>query len=515
MSGARGIVAAVLLVSICAAAPALGQGGPRICIVSVENGTPTAADLGQGYRMAGRFIAFPGTSRPIIYPLNREGVWTIDESRAFVPYGGAFPVWRGSLWTKYAFEPLSKRIVAAHMRDVFVAGSDGVFREAGGVDPGEKVAFHSAIHIPRLDRTFLATSHGLRVVEYEAVKPVAGAERSIVGGVHRIFDLPSSPGMVLDGASHKIFLRGDDGAVAEAYVLARARMRSWIFTDSVVSVEELPTPDTLLLRSYHETVLIEIDRTATTVRPRAAHSLQTFSCNRGADGSRELLSTALNTFLVYGRTPDGACSRNGPRPAVRGLERLHGRSFVPVPGGEVRMAGGQPMHDLPTLGIVLLKTVSDVDKGFGNGGLLAYDGDRVTPIPGSGHEEIGDFVRVYDARSLGKVLLLTTKGLYELTTERTIRRIATPPAFSFERHPAIAEMPASRVALLLGDAGVLALDTGGQVHPVKGSERYRYSPTGPPDPSPFMPKTDELLLIGRNGLFLAVDQNLAVDAVCQ
>src|SRR6185295_8529578 len=121
MSGARGIVAAVLLVSICAAAPALGQGGPRICIVSVENGTPTAADLGQGYRMAGRFIAFPGTSRPIIYPLNREGVWTIDESRAFVPYGGAFPVWRGSLWTKYAFEPLSKRIVAAHMRDVFVA----------------------------------------------------------------------------------------------------------------------------------------------------------------------------------------------------------------------------------------------------------------------------------------------------------------------------------------------------------------------------------------------------------
>ena len=139
----------------------------------------------------------------------------------------------------------------------------------------------------------------------------------------------------------------------------------------------------------------------------------------------------------------------------------------------------------------------------------------MTPIADSGHEEIGDFVRVYDARSLGKVLLLTTKGLYELTTERTIRRIATPPAFSFERHPAIAEMPASRVALLLGDAGVLALDTGGQVHPVKGSERYRYSPTGPPDPSPFMPKTDELLLIGRNGLFLAVDQNLAVDAVCQ
>jgi hypothetical protein len=321
--------------------------------------------------------------------------------------------------------------------------------------------------------------------------------------------------MVLDGASHKIFLRGDDGAVAEAYVLARARMRSWIFTDSVVSVEELPTPDTLLLRSYHETVLIEIDRTTTTIRRKAAHSLQTFDCGRGVDGSRDLLSTALNAYLTYGRTSDGACPRNPDRRTARRLERLQDRSFVPVPGGEVRTAGGQPMHDLPTLGIVLLKTVSDVDKGFGNGGLLAYDGDRVTPIADSGHEEIGDFVRVYDARSLGKMLLVTNKGLYELTTERTIRRIATPPAFSFAGFAAIAEMPASRVALLLGDTGVLALDTSGQGHPVKGSERYRYSPTGPLDPPPFMPKTDELLLIGRNGLFLAVDQNLAVDAVCQ
>jgi hypothetical protein len=292
-------------------------------------------------------------------------------------------------------------------------------------------------------------------------------------------------------------------------------MRSWIHADFVVSVDEFPTPDTLLLRSSHETVLIEIERTATTVRPRAAHSLQTFSCARGADGSREVFSTALNTFLIYGRTPDGACPMSADRRVVRRLERLQDRSFVPVPGGEVQMAGGQPMHDLPTLGIVLLKTVSDADRGFGNGGLLAYDGDRVTPIADSGHEEIGDFVKVYDARSLGKVLLLTTKGLYELTTERTIRRIATPPAFSFEWLPAIAEMPASRVALLLGDAGVLALDTGGQVHPVKGSERYRYSPTGPLDPPPFMPKTDELLLIGRNGLFLAVDQNLAGDDVCR
>ena len=458
MSGARGIVAAALLAGAFAAAPALGETGPRVCIVPVENGTPTPADLGAGYRMASRFIAFPGTSRPIIYPHNRGGVWTIDESRAFVPYGGAFPVRWGSLWTKYAFEPSSKRIVAVHMRNVFVASSDGAFREAGGVDPEEKVAFHSAIHIPRLDRTFLATSHGLRVVEDETVKPVAGAERSIVGGTHRIFDLPSSPGMVLAGGSHRIFLRGDDGAVAEAHVLARARMRSWIHADSVVSVDEFPTPDTLLLRSSHETVLIEIERTATTVRPRAAHSLQTFSCARGGDGSREVLSTALNAFLIYGRTPDGACPMSADRRVVRRLERLQDRSFVPVPGGEVQMSGGQPMYDLPTLGIVLLKTTRDVDRGFGNGGLLAYDGDRVTPIPDSRRENVGDFVWVYDVRSVGKVLLVSDTGLFELTADRTIRKISTPPAFSFQPIPVVAEMPASGLAILVGSGGVLSLE---------------------------------------------------------
>ena len=249
--------------------------------------------------------------------------------------------------------------------------------------------------------------------------------------------------MVLAGGSHRILLRGDSGTVEEAFVLARQRMRWPTGSDVVVSVDELPAPETLLVRSYHETALIEFDRAATTIRPKAAYSLQTFLCNRGADGSRDLLSSALGSYLTYGRTSDGACpTRTDPR-VVRRLERLQDRAFVPVPGGELQMSGGQPLHDLPTLGIVLLKTVRDVDRGFGNGGLLVYDGDRVTPIPDSGREHIGDFVWVYDVRSVGKVLLVSDTGLFELTADRTIRTISTPPAFSFQPIPVVAEMPAS------------------------------------------------------------------------
>ncbi len=67
-----------------------GNSSP-LCLVPVKHGKPTKADIYQSFRLTSKVVAVRGLARPIIFPLNRGGVWTIDAAGAFVPFGGGFP----------------------------------------------------------------------------------------------------------------------------------------------------------------------------------------------------------------------------------------------------------------------------------------------------------------------------------------------------------------------------------------------------------------------------------------
>ena len=54
--------------------------------------------------MLGIIKSLPGIPRPMIFPTNRGGVWTIDESRALVPFGGDFP--KSVLSDQFAIDPV-------------------------------------------------------------------------------------------------------------------------------------------------------------------------------------------------------------------------------------------------------------------------------------------------------------------------------------------------------------------------------------------------------------------------
>lgn len=69
--------------------------------------------------MTDKIITLPGVPRPIIYAINRGGVWTIDESRAFVPFGGEFPL--NIFFDKIARDPETARFIG-------VTAARGVFR---------------------------------------------------------------------------------------------------------------------------------------------------------------------------------------------------------------------------------------------------------------------------------------------------------------------------------------------------------------------------------------------------
>src|SRR5260370_21727694 len=91
MTGMRRAISMALALLLSSGACMADQGpSSPFCIVPVGNGAPTDKDYNQAWRMMDKIITLPGVPRPIIYAINRGGVWTIDENRAFVPFGGEF-----------------------------------------------------------------------------------------------------------------------------------------------------------------------------------------------------------------------------------------------------------------------------------------------------------------------------------------------------------------------------------------------------------------------------------------
>ena len=87
------------------------QQSPRFCIVPIGDGVPTAADVGQAWRITNVSFGIPGLPSLVFTPQNRGGQWTIDANRRLVPYVGPFPRTffdRG----QWALEPWSSRVVA-------------------------------------------------------------------------------------------------------------------------------------------------------------------------------------------------------------------------------------------------------------------------------------------------------------------------------------------------------------------------------------------------------------------
>ena len=82
------LAASLALIATARGDPAMNT---RLCVVPVRDGTPTTADVSNAWRMVFKVLMLPGVPRPVIYPLNRGGVWTIDEHCRYVPFGGEFP----------------------------------------------------------------------------------------------------------------------------------------------------------------------------------------------------------------------------------------------------------------------------------------------------------------------------------------------------------------------------------------------------------------------------------------
>jgi hypothetical protein len=235
-------LATVSVLSLLSLSGAVAQpvGYPRFCVVPVQNGTPTEKDVNQAFRMVSNIVMLPGVPRPVIYALNRRGVWTIDETRAFVPFGGEFP--SNMIMDQFVRDPDTARIVGGN-------AFDGIF----ALDPGE-VHFkklyaakgellrhlYSLRFIPRFNGFVIVDASGLYLLDrHSRLSPLAVSDREILGTPYYVFDLPAFGALLMNVGDRYAAVRFDDGEIVKVATFDRS--------DSVIDVR-VDADGTLSLR---------------------------------------------------------------------------------------------------------------------------------------------------------------------------------------------------------------------------------------------------------------------------
>lgn len=192
------------------------------CIATVRNGTPTQKDHNQAWRMISKMILLPGVPRPIIYAINRGGVWTIDETRAFVPFGGDFP--QNIFWDKIAHDPETGRFVGVNVQGGVFSLDPGETQFTKLYDVSKDTLRHpySVEYIPRFHGFVISDASGLHLLDRAgALNPLPIVNLTETSVPFAIFDLPAFDGLLVNASIQgpAVVVRYDDGRAIVAATL--------------------------------------------------------------------------------------------------------------------------------------------------------------------------------------------------------------------------------------------------------------------------------------------------------
>ncbi len=469
----------------CAAGAAAAEN--RFCLVAVADGAPTAADFGKTWRLTGTAVRIPGIDSLLLLPTNRGGVWSIRPDRRLVPYSGPFP---HNYLDHWVVEGWSSRVIAAPWGRGLAAMQPGSGRFETIVEPNIDSVMGlnwRPFVLPRIRITIAVRGKDGTpfIVEPDnSLRPwLTHDQLKQIGGVFSVHDsallnativvarkqLPSSNSggdlylVREDGSLRRIGSLGND--YGELHDVPAANAAVFVADRSILTIRRSGadlTVDTLL-----------------TVPRRPSH----FAVHR---------SEQFGQLLAY-RTQNGFSNQQV-------WQRLGPDGFEAIPGGDAGVADPKynsygRSHDLRVIGKMLIE---------GRDSLHLYDGTSMTAVPGSERSVLGSYPRVYELPSLGRVLISTRNGLFELTREGALFRPSISLPLDSLPEAKLLDWPRAGVALIVTRDGIFALDADLKANPVTHGDQVRLGPlsvsTG------FVEATGEPVLSGRQGLFMAVDR---------
>lgn len=476
----------------CAGGKARAEdGGPLFCIVPIKDGEATAADANQAWRITDQTFRIPGLPSLVFTPTLRRRQWTIDASRRLVPYVGSFPhsfLDKGQ-WVR---EPWSLRVVAFTFGAPPMGGGVSVLRPGSGFEKIADGSFNNIAVLPRRKVTVVTSSSGTAMIfgDHELTPWLSRQQMDAHGirGIYSVHDAPFLKATVIVDLDRHVHVLTDSD---EWYSVGALDKKDY------GSLKDAPGSQGELFAANSSVLFIRKEPGSSYFRADVLDSGYRYGASWPFKVSG--LFGQVLTYRSWGLFGYG-----------RGWRRLTVNGFETIPGGDIGMPRPDPfdgqIQDLPTIGRALIE---------GHDGLFLYDGKMLTPIAGAERKVIGDYPIAYDLPSIGRVVVITRNGLFNLTTDRGLVAVKSP--FSTERPfmQTIADWPDSGVALIATRSGLFSLDADLAAKPVPGGAALETSSS---IQSPFTgidPSTGEMVLTGQHALFLAVDTKRSHDDSCR
>ena len=166
-----------------------------------------------------------------------------------------------------------------------------------------------------------------------------------------------------------------------------------------------------------------------------------------------------------------------------------------MPGDPVDPSGidNPTIRPLTGIGLALI-------EGFGRRRYV-YDGDRVALLPGADPMRIGRYLIARDLPSIGKVVFLTERGLFEFTRNGEVARLHLPFEYGESGfvETTVSEFPSAHIGLIATKHNLYAISPIDGVQPIKGGTDDEYIPQ--PFPGQ-IPGRDVMLVGGKHRLHL-------------
>jgi hypothetical protein len=491
----------------------------RFCVVPVLNGEPTAADVGETWRMTNSQHRIPGLPSLVFTPTNRQGEWIVDKDRRFSKYVAPFPksYLDKNNWVR---EPWSGRVVATNSRTVNVL-KQGKEEFESLLLPEELRAnnFGRPYLLPKTEETLVTTAGDVYVVGQGALLPWAWSSVLKQNGIKRPsfhFSKELGATIILNSnvkyqseKSTDVFVLSDDGKLDALGELKTSKY--------YVDLLDLEGENSAVLKTAFVVARIDVSGEDDGGKTYSMEILHTQADNGAGSNfvqsilhktvlqQKELqysLGQVLSNYFFNWESDDRV-----ERPEYKQWYLVNRSGLSEIPGGKLQSADTYRrafdlFMELPELGISLIEAAD---------GFHWFDGKDITLIPNSSPEVIGKSKIFAGPQSIGRLIFKSEKGLYEFlkTGPKPLSVAALAgPEFHIVN---VRDWPEAHVVLVRTKGGLFALDSDLNVvqiddNTVVGSS-LSFVGTNP--------KSGDMILEGEKSLFVLVDTVRNGKDICQ
>lgn len=453
---------------------AVGQ-AEDACLTPVLYGRPTKADVGQSFRMVNKPSELPGTDRVWLAAYNRGGQWTIDNEGRYTPFPGVDA--QDMFGLTFVHEATSGRLVAAADGNLLRFDHD-----LGAFVPMLRVADqYQSIRLTRIEREDLTLMIvGARVLRLRGDRAEPWSE--FPEGLTQAFDLPGLRAVLFAGGDGILRIRRDSGVWTSVGQLTHDGHR-----DYVERVDQSPDGQTALLRL--RSTEGPSDRLLALTRSKDAFRIQPLGStdnSRDHSGPQILYASASDEILKFEQPNPGSSPR---------WSRLTAGGFSSIEGGLPLVRNGDFLIFSLTALPDRRATVFPTDEG-----LAIYRAGRMSLLPGP-EGGLGPLPDVVDLPTIGRTLILSRNGLFELTRDDRIVRLEAPFSTGGLPPPLIFDDPKRQAATISAREGLFLLKRDGRFERVRGGSA---PPKFGDERVASLPLSGDVLLDLDNALWLLV-----------